>query len=223
MRLSAETQHLLASIEDRTDIDWMDIISGLQTKLITEAIGENATEDEVQHGLRIIRSAQQLYANDDEFRTLSLYVRYNRARVGDLTMGDRAIDIDLLNMDVPQLNELMDYYQGRADIVTVYIEEAHATDEWPIGSRICYLQPKSDADRIRIADDFIKSTGYRILLLIDPVSRNNPFSQVYAPWPIRFYVIDQMKNLSYIAQPIQGSFPLEFIRNALDQAIVQQS
>ena len=89
----------------------------------------------------------------------------------------------------------------------------------PIGSRICYLQPKSDADRIGIAEDFIKATEYRIPLLIDPVSKENPFSKVYCPWPIRFYVIDPMKTLSYIAQPIEGSFPLELIRNALDQVV----
>jgi hypothetical protein len=57
--------------------------------------------------------------------------------------------------------------------------------------------------------------------LIDPVSLNNPFSKVYSPWPIRFYVIDQMKTLSYIAQPIEGSYPLELIKNALDQAVQQ--
>jgi hypothetical protein len=91
----------------------------------------------------------------------------------------------------------------------------------PIGSRICYVQPKCDADRIRIADDFIKATGYRIPLLIDPVSENNPFSKVYNPWPIRFYVIDQMKKFSYIAQPIDCSYPLELIKNALDQVIQQ--
>jgi hypothetical protein len=91
----------------------------------------------------------------------------------------------------------------------------------PIGSRICYVQPKCDDDRIRVADDFIKATEYRVPLLIDPVSHNNPFSKVYSPWPIRFYVIDQMQNLSYIAQPIEGSYPLELIRNALDLAIQQ--
>jgi hypothetical protein len=91
----------------------------------------------------------------------------------------------------------------------------------PIGSRICYLQPKTNADRLCIANDFVKVTGYRVPLLVDPVSRQNPFSQIYCPWPIRFYVIDQLKNLSYIAQPIEGSFPLELIRNALDQAIQQ--
>ena len=91
----------------------------------------------------------------------------------------------------------------------------------PIGSQICYTQPKTDADRIRIADDFIERMGYRIPMLIDPVSQNNPFSQLYAPWPIRFYVIDSKKDLSYIAQPIQGSFPVECIKDALDQAIAQ--
>jgi hypothetical protein len=115
----------------------------------------------------------------------------------------------------------MDIYQDRADMVTIYIEEAHASDEWPIGSRICYVQPKCDADRISIANDFIKSTGYRLSLLIDPVSLGNPFSKVYSPWPIRFYVIDGMRNLSYIAEPIEGSYPLELIKNALDEAIQQ--
>jgi hypothetical protein len=91
----------------------------------------------------------------------------------------------------------------------------------PIGSRICYAQPKYDNDRIRIADDFIKATEYRLPLLIDPVSSGNPFSKVYNPWPIRFYVIDEMKKLSYIAEPIEGSYPLELIRDALDQAIRQ--
>ena len=49
-----------------------------------------------------------------------------------------------------------------------------------IDSSISYTQPKLDADRIHIADDFIRTTGYRIPLLIDPVSQNNPFIEVYA-------------------------------------------
>ncbi|UJR07618.1 hypothetical protein I4U23_011907 [Adineta vaga] len=115
----------------------------------------------------------------------------------------------------------MDMYKDRVDMVTVYIEEAHASDEWPIGSRICYVQPKCDTDRLKIATDFIKATDYRIPMLIDPVSLGNPFSKEYNPWPIRFYVVDRMKRLSYIATPIQGSYPLELIKNALDEAIQQ--
>ena len=52
MRLSQQTQQLLSSVEDRKDMDWMDVIAHLQTKLIKEAIGKDATEEEVQHGLR---------------------------------------------------------------------------------------------------------------------------------------------------------------------------
>lgn len=52
MRLSQQTQQLLSSVEDRKDIDWMDVIADLQTTLIKETIGEDATEDEIQHGLR---------------------------------------------------------------------------------------------------------------------------------------------------------------------------
>ena len=52
-------------------------------------------------------------------------------------------------------------------------------------------------------------------LLIDPVSLGNPFSKVYSPWPIRFYVIGGRKKLSYIAEPIEGSYPLESIKNAM--------
>jgi hypothetical protein len=39
-------------VEDRKDMDWMDVIAELQTKLIKEEIGEDATEDEIHHGLR---------------------------------------------------------------------------------------------------------------------------------------------------------------------------
>ncbi|CAF4337681.1 unnamed protein product [Adineta steineri] len=52
LRLSQQTQQLLSSIQDRTDIDWMDIIDQLQTQLIKQTIGQDATESEIQHGLK---------------------------------------------------------------------------------------------------------------------------------------------------------------------------
>jgi Iodothyronine deiodinase len=113
----------------------------------------------------------------------------------------------------------MDTYRDRANLLTIYIEEAHALDEWPIGSRIAYAQPKSDADRLSIAQDFIAATGYRLPMLVDPVSRANPFSRLYAPWPIRFYIIDQHDTFSFIAAPVGCSFSLNEISQALDAAI----
>ena len=46
----------------------------------------------------ILRSAHQLYANDNEFHNLSLYVRHNRAKKGNLRLRDAAVDVELLTM-----------------------------------------------------------------------------------------------------------------------------
>ena len=48
---------------------------------------------------RIFRGAHQLYADDNEFHNLSLYVRHNRAQRGNLRIGDQAVDVHLLNMN----------------------------------------------------------------------------------------------------------------------------
>ncbi|CAF1346117.1 unnamed protein product [Rotaria sordida] len=148
----------------------------------------------------------------------TFYVRHNHAKQENLNISDLAVDIQLLNMNGRFVSSLSHSHSNRPLLI---IAEAYALDEWPIGSRICYVQPKCDNDRIRITDDFIKATKYRIPLLIDPISENNLYSKVYCPWPIRFYVIDHMKKLSCIAQPIQDSFSLELIKNALDDAIQQ--
>ncbi|CAF4951483.1 unnamed protein product [Rotaria sp. Silwood1] len=118
MRLSQETQQLLSSIEDRKDIDWMDIIADLQTNLIKNAIGKDATEDEIQYGLRILRSAHQLYLNDSEFHNLSLYVRHNRAKQGNLHVGDLAVDIQLLNMN-GEFVSLLSYFHFNRPLLII--------------------------------------------------------------------------------------------------------
>ena len=46
-----------------------------------------------------MRSAHQIYSNDNEFHNLSLYVRHNRAQKGNLKIGDKVIDVELLNMN----------------------------------------------------------------------------------------------------------------------------
>ncbi|CAF3094587.1 unnamed protein product [Rotaria sp. Silwood2] len=118
MRLSQETQQLLSSIEDRKDIDWMDVIADLQTNLIKEAIGEDATEDEIQCSLRIFRSAHQLYSNDNDFHNLSLYVRHNRAKQGNLQVGDSAINIQLLNMN-GEFVSLLSYFHSNRPLLII--------------------------------------------------------------------------------------------------------
>ena len=132
IRLSPETQQLLASIEDRKDIDWMDIIAHLQTQLIRDELGQDATDEEIQHGLRytfhyyiysshhllmfycrILRSAHHLYSDDQQFHSLSLYVRHNRAQKGHLNIGDQAVDIQLLTINSEYVSLLSHCHSSR--------------------------------------------------------------------------------------------------------------
>lgn len=149
---------------------------------------------------------------------------------------------------VPVLHGFHEELARVADFVTVYIEEAHAADEWPIGSRLHYKQPTSIAERAQIVKDFIDATGYKLPIVIDPVfpasssppssssssassdkqeetspvegktlikpPQNNPFEKLYAPWPVRFYVIHRGRLL-LAAEPMEGSFSLAPVRDAI--------
>ncbi|CAF0909552.1 unnamed protein product [Rotaria sordida] len=91
----------------------MNIIADLQTKLI-----KNATEDEIQYGLRIFRSVHQLYSHGNEFHNLSLYVRHNREKQGNLRIGDSATDIQLLNMN-NEFVSLLSYFHSNRPLLII--------------------------------------------------------------------------------------------------------
>ncbi len=94
-------------------------------------------------------------------------------------------------------------YQGRADFLTVYIKEAHPEDEWQMASNeeegVCYLQPKTTAQRLAIANDFVRRFDYPLPLVVDPIE--NPAGAAYAGWPERFYVVDENKTIVYKGEP----------------------
>jgi hypothetical protein len=99
-------------------------------------------------------------------------------------------------------------------MAVVYIEEAHAADEWPIkssraaapgraGVPVDYPQHRSLGDRLAAAADF--AAHYRLPLRALPVyadaaatagdgggggSSGNGFQSAYAAWPIRWYLFD---------------------------------
>lgn len=106
--------------------------------------------------------------------------------------------------------------------VGLYIVEAHAQNEWPISSSranggrgvVAIEQPRSDQERCQVARRFQEDFDLRVPLLVDPVS--NPFEQLYAPWPLRFYIIHKGK-IAYIAQPHAGRFDVAALRTELLQ------
>ena len=87
--------------------------------------------------------------------------------------------------------------------VTIYIKEAHPLDEWQMDSNekegVCYPQPKSREDRVRIANDFVGRFHYQIPLFVDPI--DDRANAAYAGWPERLYVIDQTGTIVYKGKP----------------------
>jgi hypothetical protein len=90
-------------------------------------------------------------------------------------------------------------YRDHARFLTIYIKEAHPTDEWQMDSneeqQICYPQPRSTEARIAIAADFVERFRYEIPMLIDPIE--NPANEAYAAWPERLYVVDEGGRIAY--------------------------
>jgi hypothetical protein len=118
---------------------------------------------------------------------------------------------------VPELHSLLDEFSTKVGVVrflTVYVEEAHAQDEWPIGHPDHIKQPRTTAERIAVARKFVENYSYRIPVVIDVPESGNLFEQLYAPWPIRFYVIKKRK-MAFIAQPDNCTFSLARLRTAI--------
>lgn len=104
---------------------------------------------------------------------------------------------------------ISDYHQRFGDVVNfvyIYIREAHANDEWPLGDVESHRQPQSQEERNKLAQKFqdkyvIKSEGVvsDIPVLID--SMENHFQEAYAVWPERFFIIDSCGKLAHISEP----------------------
>lgn len=90
-------------------------------------------------------------------------------------------------------------YKDRADFLAVYIREAHPTDEWEmkqnLAQNVCYAQPKTLAQRVAIANDFVKRFNFPIPIGIDAMS--DYADHLYGGWPERLYVIDTSGKIVY--------------------------
>ena len=105
------------------------------------------------------------------------------------------------------INRMMEDMGGDADVLAIYITEAHDLDEWHIGSHHSYSQHTSLAERARIVAYFLSHSSYLCPMLLDPVGtggEDNPFETAYSHWPIRFYVLYTGK-VKYTASSVNWS------------------
>lgn len=252
LRLSPEYQQQYCQAEQSSasPSSWLDVTDQLQRQVIREfQLGE-----EMDDALLCLRCATQLYP---ELRGIPLYVRYNRARAGDLNTGDLAPDVPVVNMDGQEgqlfngltekptvliagsyswpplraimyhLNELYQLYCNDMNFCFVYILEAHAEDEWPISSaRWCpnqrpvrYNQTRTIDARLRVAKDFISDFHIQMPVMIDRPDENL-FEQLYAPWPVRIYLLDGERRLVYKAEPSETMLELNELQTSLQSIIL---
>ena len=60
---------------------------------------------------------------------------------------------------------------------------------------VCYKQPMTTAERVAIANDFVKRFHFEIPLAVDPIE--NPANALYAGWPERFYIVDEKGVIAF--------------------------
>lgn len=99
LRLSAEYQQKFREAEESGTYDWMNIVEKLQYNLVKEYGFIDWQTDVV---LNILRRAQYLFPNDQDFKTIPLYVKYNRAGDSKLNEGDTVPDIKIYDSDLVQ-------------------------------------------------------------------------------------------------------------------------
>lgn len=94
------------------------------------------------------------------------------------------------------------YQSAGIQFLSVYIVEAHAIDEWPVGDPLKVVQPRTIAERCGVARAFVGEYKLRVPMVVDQLDNN--FSEQFAGWPVRFYVVrkeEEKWKLLFKAQP----------------------
>jgi hypothetical protein len=109
LRVSDEYQKRYDEAEKLSSSSWLDVTDELQRQIIREF----NLDDEMDDALLCLRCATQIYP---DLKGIPLYVRYNRARDGDLQVGDIAPDVPVVQLD-GQENNLFDGLKASSTVL----------------------------------------------------------------------------------------------------------
>ncbi|KAK3250320.1 hypothetical protein CYMTET_40295 [Cymbomonas tetramitiformis] len=231
LRLSPAVQAAYAQAEtDVSGCDWMDVTENLQRHVLREHFGVPLSDE-----ARVLRAVRRCIHEYPELRAIPVYTRFQRARPGCLRAGDAVVDCGVTCLDgspstlLTQLAmlglqrgrvNLSREFSGRSGFLGVYIQEAHAEDEWPISSSRCngsrgivsIRQHRGEEERRMVAAQFVEDFGWRVPMVCDTM--DNAFDREYAPWPLRMYVVHG-GTVVYVAQPRKAAFDLSEVREVL--------
>lgn len=103
----------------------------------------------------------------------------------------------------------------------VYIEEAHPSDIWQMGSNlrdgVILRNPRSDGERVQVAESCVRKLGIRFPALIDGI--DNTVEHLYTGWPDRLYLIGRDGHVVFKSAPGPFGFHPENLEAALRGAL----
>jgi len=100
----------------------------------------------------------------------------------------------------------------------VYIDEAHAIDEWPVISSRCsnkqvIVQQTHDLiSRIEAAKDFAKNYNFLPEMFVSSPEDIINFSIIYKPWPFKILGFDGFK-IGFASEPENAEIHLDHVVN----------
>jgi len=94
-------------------------------------------------------------------------------------------------LSVKYFNRLYEEFGEHVDFLMIYISEAHAIDEWKLGTIVNITQHKTIEERISVAKDFIQEYGWNIPTVVDTFYSETyrSFESNYSAWPERYFVL----------------------------------
>ena len=120
-----------------------------------------------------------------------------------------------------RLNELYQRYRADAELLCVYIQEAHPSDGWQVlmnvDQQVVYAQPKTEDDRAAIAETCVLGMDLKLPMLLDRLS--NDVDLAYAALPERLYVIDREGTIVHRSEPGPWGFDVDAFEAALQAEI----
>ncbi len=109
-------------------------------------------------------------------------------------------------------------YKDRATFVMVYVREAHPTDGWRMESNdrveVSIAQPRSDAERIKVAQTCSKRLDLGMPMLVDTI--DDTVGARYSGMPSRLYLIDHRGRVAYKS----GRGPFGFKPAELEHSLI---
>ncbi|SPE41563.1 Deiodinase, iodothyronine, type I (modular protein) [Candidatus Sulfopaludibacter sp. SbA3] len=85
----------------------------------------------------------------------------------------------------------------------VYIEEAHPSDIWQMGSNVregvVFRNPREDKERAQVAESCVRKLGILFPALIDGM--DNTVERLYTGWPDRLVLIGRDGRVAYKSAP----------------------